>query len=128
MRVTVGQCISSVTSVNPLSWRMCNVMRQGFDSDKLVPVKYGIRVVPSIISPFFHQGRVFKDMYVPRCLVIMALHPLAAAANIECKCCTEYPELMERMDEAGVKCITGHTGFHANCLHPDVIEGLFYEK
>ncbi|XP_052260163.1 uncharacterized protein LOC127864534 [Dreissena polymorpha] len=47
--------------------------------------------------------------------------------RIECKCCTEYPELMERMDEAGVKCITEHTGFKANCLHPDVIEVSFYE-
>ncbi|XP_052237692.1 uncharacterized protein LOC127849006 [Dreissena polymorpha] len=47
--------------------------------------------------------------------------------QIECKYCTEYPELMERMDEAGVKCITEHTGFKANCLHPDVIEVSFYE-
>ncbi|KAH3729682.1 hypothetical protein DPMN_055660 [Dreissena polymorpha] len=34
---------------------------------------------------------------------------------------------MERMDEGGVKCITEHTGFKANCLHPDVIEVSFYE-
>ncbi|KAH3865553.1 hypothetical protein DPMN_028593 [Dreissena polymorpha] len=31
------------------------------------------------------------------------------------------------MDEAGVKCIPEHTGFKANCLHPDVIEVSFYE-
>ena len=47
--------------------------------------------------------------------------------QIECKCCTEYPELMERMEDTGVKCITEHTGFHANCPHPDVIEVSFYD-
>jgi hypothetical protein len=43
----------------------------------------------------------------------------------ECKCCQEYPDLVEKLD--GFSCITQHPGFIGNCLNRDVVEVSFFE-
>jgi len=45
----------------------------------------------------------------------------------ECLCCREVPPVDEKVEEKGLKCITEHEDFIANCLHRGVLEVSLYE-
>ena len=45
----------------------------------------------------------------------------------ECLCCHEVGPISEKIDDAGVTCITQHEGFIGNCLNRHVLETPIYE-
>jgi hypothetical protein len=47
--------------------------------------------------------------------------------GVECLCCHEIPQVKEKIDSKGLKCITEHEGFHGNCLNVDVLSVSLYE-
>ncbi|XP_071959836.1 uncharacterized protein [Antedon mediterranea] len=49
-----------------------------------------------------------------------------ATTAVESVCCYETEEMVEKMGEQVVGCITQHTGFKNNCLDHDVLEVSFW--
>ncbi|XP_057675034.1 uncharacterized protein LOC130905535 [Corythoichthys intestinalis] len=44
----------------------------------------------------------------------------------ECVCCGEQERVREKMEGAGVQCITQHPGFQPVCLNVDVLQTAYY--
>ena len=46
-----------------------------------------------------------------------------------CKCCTEVPEMVRKLDESNVgtaSCFTEHPWFEATCLNPGTLQTAYY--
>ncbi len=46
--------------------------------------------------------------------------------GMECRCCREITEMMNKISSQGVQCITLHPGFQTVCLDPWVLQTAYY--
>ncbi|KAJ8018712.1 hypothetical protein HOLleu_43145 [Holothuria leucospilota] len=53
-------------------------------------------------------------------------HRVVMPTARECKCCTEIPQVQNRMEEEGADCITTHPGFHGVCLDVWSLRTAYY--
>lgn len=53
-------------------------------------------------------------------------HCVIMPTGIECVCCREITQMVNKKSPEGVECITLHPGFQSVCLDPWVLETAYY--